>query len=68
MSMLKLNRLLSGNLDGLYGDISLDKTLEFCEKSGLDKKYTIYDPDYDKKDIYQHGKSLKEDDPINPPV
>jgi hypothetical protein len=63
-SMLKLNRLLSGKLEGIYGDIDLETVLNFCNKSGLNKEYTIYDPEYDKKDLYQHGKTLIDNDPI----
>jgi hypothetical protein len=53
-SMIKLNLLLSGNLKGKYGDISLEQVLEFCEKSGMNKKWTEYNPNYHKVKGYQH--------------
>lgn len=53
-SMIKLNLLLSGNLKGKYGDISKDQVLDFCKTSGLNEKWTEYNPQYDKIDGYQH--------------
>lgn len=63
-SMIRLNRLLSGELDGTYGNISRDQVLKFCEVSGLNKKWTIINPDYDKLDIYQAGVALKNVPPV----
>jgi len=53
-SMIKLNLLLSGNLKGKYGDITKEQVLEFCKASGLNEKWTEYNPNYDKIDGYQH--------------
>jgi hypothetical protein len=64
-SMIKLNLLLSGNLGGIYGGITREQVLEYCEFSGLDPIFTIYNPNHDKIDLYQHGKNIKEDPPVN---
>jgi hypothetical protein len=63
-SMLKLNRLLSGNLTGKYGDITKNQVLEFCKKSGMDERYTEYNPEYHKTEGYQHCVSLRHADPV----
>jgi hypothetical protein len=68
LSMIKLNLLLSGNLIGKYGDISKEQVLDFCQKSGMDIKYAEYNSNYDKLDLYQHGKYLKDDIPIDMPI
>jgi len=44
-SMIKLNLLLSGN-----GGIELDKVLEYCDFSGLNKKWCEYIPNIDTLD------------------
>jgi len=44
-SMIKLNNLLSGR-----GGISLEKVLEYCDFSGLNKKWCEYMPNFDKMD------------------
>jgi hypothetical protein len=64
LSMLKLNLLLSGNLKGIYGDITKEQVLEFCQKSNLNIKNTEYNPNYDKLDLYQHCKTLRNTPPI----
>lgn len=63
-SMLKLNLLLSGNLKGKYGDISKEQVIEFCKVSGLNEKYTEYNPEYHKTDGYQHCVSLRHEAPV----
>jgi hypothetical protein len=59
----KLNLLLSGKLEGPYGDISKESVLEYCKVSGLDPKWTEYNPDYDKLDLPLYGITMK-DSPI----
>lgn len=63
-SMIKLNKLLSGNLEGEYGNISLDSVLDYCRVSGLNRKWTMYDPKYDKLGLYQMGLNLKNSPPV----
>lgn len=63
-SMKKLNLLLSGNLKGKYGDITREQVLEFCKSSGMDEKYTEYDPEYHKTKGYQHCVNLKDAPPV----
>jgi hypothetical protein len=63
-AMLKLNMLFSGRLDGKYGGISLKTATEYCKKSGINLKWTEYDPEYDKIDGYQHMMWIKNDEPI----
>ena len=63
-SMNKLNLLLSGNLKGKYGDISKNQVLEFCAASGMNPKYTEYNPEYYKTDGYQHCKNHRYDEPV----
>jgi hypothetical protein len=64
-SILKLNRLLSSRLnpdDTFFIDRS--KILEYCDQSGLNPKYTEYDPEYHKLDKYQQNKHLREAPPV----
>jgi len=63
-AMLKLNLLFSGKLEGKYGDIPLEVTQEYCRKSGINLKWTEYDPDYDKIDGYQHMMGIKDTAPV----
>jgi len=63
-AMLKLNLLFSGRLTGVYGDIPLEVTQEYCRKSGISLKMTEYNPDYDKVDGYQHMMSIRDDEPV----
>jgi hypothetical protein len=44
-SMILLNKLLSGK-----AEVPLNKVLEYCEFSGMDKKWCEYMPDFDKMD------------------
>jgi hypothetical protein len=63
-AMLKLNMLFSGRLEGKYGDIPLDITSEYCRKSGINTKWTEYNPEYDKVDGYQHMMTIRDDEPV----
>ena len=63
-AMLKLNLLFSGRLEGKYGNIPLEVTQEYCKKSGINLKWTEYDPEYDKIDGYQHMMGIKNDKPV----
>jgi hypothetical protein len=63
-AMLKLNMLFSGRLDGKYGGISLETATEYCKKSGINLKWTEYNPEYDKVDGYQHMMWIKNDEPV----
>ncbi len=63
-SMIKLNMLLSGRLIGKYGDISKEKVIEFCLASGMDPKFTEYNPEYHRTEGYQHCVVHRNDDPV----
>lgn len=63
-AMLKLNLLFSGRLKDKYGNIPLEITQDFCKKSGIDLKWTEYNPNYDKIDGYQHMMGIKDIAPI----
>jgi hypothetical protein len=58
-SMIKLNLLLSGKLSGKYGDISLEKVLEYCEFSGLDTKWCTYNPEYNNLGVPRHAEDFR---------
>lgn len=63
-AMLKLNLLFSGRLTGKYGDIPLEVTQDYCNKSGINLKWTEYNPEYDKIDGYQHMSIIKDVAPV----
>lgn len=58
-SMIKLNLLLSGNLDGIYGNIEAQKVLEYANFSGLDVQWCTYDPDYHRMPIKRHAEGFR---------
>lgn len=58
-SVKQLNELLSGRVSGKYGDVEKKKVLEFCSFSGLDRKWTQYDPNYDALNALRHGHELR---------
>lgn len=66
-SMIKLNLLLSGRLSGEHGEISLERVLEYCDFSGLDKKWCEYNPDYNKLGVPRHAEDFRNRPPINTP-
>jgi hypothetical protein len=59
-SMVKLNQLLSGNLAGKYGSISKDSVLEYCNFSGLNKKWCEHNPHYDKIEHERHAQDFRD--------
>ena len=63
-SMLKLNSLLSGNLQGKYGNISKESILEYCSISGLDPKWCEYNPNYDKLEAERHAQFFRDRAPF----
>jgi len=58
-SMLKLNRLLSGNLEGKYGNISKSSVLEYCNFSGLDPKWCEPDENFNKLTVKRHAEDFR---------
>lgn len=65
-SMIKLNNLLSGR-----SDIPLEKVLEYCDFSGLNKKWCEYLPNFDKMDEevgYRLAYDRRNEDPIVVPI
>ncbi len=63
-SMLKLNQLLSGTLAGPYGGISKNLIEEYCNFSGLNKKWCEYDPNYDKLALPRHAQDFRNMEPL----
>lgn len=63
-SMLKLNLLLSGKLEGKYGGISELDIEQYCNFSGLDKKWCEYNPQYDKLNVKRHGEDFRDMEPL----
>lgn len=63
-SMLKLNQLLSGRLEGRFGGISLESVLDFCKMSGLDSKWSEYNPAYELLDKKRHADDFRSKEPI----
>ena len=59
-SMRRLNKLLSGSL---YSDVTLNKVLEYCDYSGLNKEYCRPYDDYSKLGLERHAEPLKYRDP-----
>jgi hypothetical protein len=64
-AMIKLNKLLSGNLEGIYGGITRDQVLEYCAVSKLNPKWTEYNPEYNKLGYYQHANTIKDWEPFD---
>lgn len=58
-SMLKLNMLLSGKLEGRYGNISKQQVLEYCEASGLNPKWCITNPLFDRLEVARHAEDFR---------
>jgi hypothetical protein len=63
-SMLKLNQLLSGRLDGPYGNISKSEVLDYCAFSGLNPTLCEPNDSYDKLDVQRHAEDFRYQDPI----
>lgn len=63
-SMIKLNLLLSGNLTGIYGNISKQMVLEYCNFSGLDTKWCQYNENFDKLGIKRHAEDFRNSEPF----
>lgn len=58
-SMEKLNKLLSGNLTGKYGNITKEQVLEYCKFSNLNPKWCEYDPNFNKLPIKRHAEDFR---------
>lgn len=63
-SMLKLNKLLSGNLTEIYKDATKSAIEEYCRVSGLDPKWCEYDPSYDKLPMERHAQFFRDREPF----
>jgi len=64
-SILRLNKLLSGKLeDEDRFKINQDIILDYCRESGLNTKYTEYNPNYHNLDNYQQRKHLRDAPPV----
>lgn len=64
-SMLKLNNLLSGRLDGKYGGIRPIDIQAYCDFSGLNKKWCEYDPNYHKLPLKRHAEDFRSRPPFD---
>lgn len=58
-SMIKLNMLLSGELEGAYGNISKEQVLEYCRASGLDVKWCVKNKEYDRLEKQRHAEDFR---------
>lgn len=58
-SMVKLNKLLSGRLEGKFGNISREQILQYCDKSDLDPKWCASNPLYDRLEIARHAEDFR---------
>jgi len=63
-SMKKLNLLLSGNLKGIYGNITKEQVLDFCLATGMNPKWCEYDENYHQLGLPRHGEDFKNSSPI----
>lgn len=63
-SMLKLNRLLSGNLTEVYKDATKNVIEEYCKFSGLDPKWCEHNPSYDKLPMERHAQFFRDREPF----
>lgn len=63
-SMLKLNLLLSGKLQGIYGGITKEQVLAYCKASGMDPSWCEYNPEYNKLEVKRHAEDFR----FRPPV
>jgi len=63
-SMLKLNKLLSGKLSDTYKYVTIDAVMDYCNRSGLDKTWCKFDPDYDKLKAERHAQFFRDREPI----
>jgi hypothetical protein len=63
-SMLKLNMLLSGKLTDMYETVTKTAIMNYCERSGLDKKWCEYDPMYDKLPYERHAQFFRDREPF----
>jgi hypothetical protein len=65
-SMIKLNLLLSGRLEGKYGNITHEQVLDFCKASGMNPRFTKYDPNYHLiKEGYQNFANRRHEPPLD---
>ena len=59
-SMRRLNKLLSGQL---YGDVTKEKVLKFCEETGLNSRYCEPFDDYSDIGLLRHAEDLRNQAP-----
>lgn len=58
-SQIKLNKLMSGNLNDDYSVISLSQVLEYCCFSGISTSYCEHNPNFHKLNVHRHGENLR---------
>jgi hypothetical protein len=64
LSMLKLNKMLSGNLTDVYPDVTKEAVADYCSFSGLDSRWCEYDPNYDKLPKERHAEFFRDREPF----
>ena len=63
-TMLRINKLMSGRLEGPYGEVTKDQCLAFCEATGMNPRHCEPDYNFDKLDLPRHGDVFRSHDPI----
>lgn len=59
-SMIKLNQLLSGTLEGKFGGISSEHVKAYCNFSGLNPKWCEPNPNYNSIKLRRHAEDFRD--------